>query len=220
MAGRGPTLIDQFLALAEGAGIALAGSVIAAPPGGRAAFAEFLDRRGLWVHADVIDGTYRGQPGVTAQELRGFVRTAGTRLDVHLMVDDPAAALAGLSGRIARVTVQVDGLDGNDVTSLVRSGRDQADEVWLATHAAEPAPWLLVTQAGADGLLVLLTPPGRPGHCADLDRLSLVRGASTERVPVGVDGGARPDNLNAIASAGARYVVAGRALLPAPGTLT
>jgi pentose-5-phosphate-3-epimerase len=212
-------MIDDFLARTTTAGVALAGSVIAVPPGRRTAFAELLDRHGLWVHADVIDGAYRGQPGVTVDELDGLVRTLGTRLDVHLMVDDPAAALAGLPGRVARVTVQIDGL-GDNVTSLVRSGRDLADEVWLATHAAEPDPALLITRADADGLLVLLTPPGRPGHRAELDRLSMVRRASTDRIPVGIDGGAHTDNLDAIITAGARYIVAGRALLPPPGIPT
>jgi pentose-5-phosphate-3-epimerase len=212
-------MIDDFLARTADAGVALAGSVIAVPSARRAAFAEFLDRHGLWVHADVIDGAYRGQPGVTADELAGFVQTVGTRLDVHLMVDDPAAALAGLPGRVARVTVQIDEL-GDNITSLVRSGRDLADEVWLAIHAAEPDPWLRVTRAGADGLLVMLTPPGRPRHRADLGRLSAVRGASTHRVLVGIDGGARTDNLDAIITAGARYIVAGRALLPSPGIRT
>lgn len=212
-------MIDDFLARTADAGVALAGSVIAVPSTRRAAFAEFLDRHGLWVHADVIDGAYRGQHGVTADELAGFVRTMGTRLDVHLMVDDPAAALAGLPGRVARVTVQIDRL-GDDVTSLVQSGRDLADEVWLATHAAEPNPTLLITRAEADGLLVLLTPPGRPGHHADLNRLSMVRKANTDRIPVGTDGGARTDNLDTIITAGARYIVAGRALLPSPGIRT
>lgn len=212
-------MIDDFLARTMAAGVALAGSVIAAPPRGRTAFAESLDRRGLWVHADVIEGAYRGQPGVTADELDGLVRTVGTRLDVHLMVDDPAAALAGLPGRVARVTVQIDEV-GDDVRSLVRSGRDLAEDVWLATYAAEPGCWHMVTRAGADGLLVMLTPPGRPGHRADLDRLGTVRRASTDGVPAGVDGGASTDNLDAIMTAGARYIVVGRALLPPPGTRT
>jgi pentose-5-phosphate-3-epimerase len=57
----------------------------------------------------------------------------------------------------------------------------------------------------------MLTPPGQPGHIADLDRLTTVR-MLAGLAPVGVDGGVTEASLPVVAAAGAAYAVAGRAL--------
>ncbi|MEN8707736.1 MAG: hypothetical protein ABF306_16500 [Nocardioides marinisabuli] len=190
--------------------LTLAGSVIAVPAADRLRHARSLTEQGHWVHADRIEGSYRGQAGVGLDEVHELAGLPDVRLDVHLMVDDLEADLAALpEWGIARVTLQCDGRD--DVVDLVRRSRRLAPEVWLAVHD-EPLALARLREADADGLLVMLTPPGRPGHLADLDRLRLVESARGRGWPAGVDGGVTDEGLERISAAGARYAVAGRAL--------
>ncbi|MGB3685722.1 MAG: hypothetical protein WA991_07870 [Ornithinimicrobium sp.] len=195
---------------AQALGVTLSGSVIAVPTGQRTDHARLLTAEGHWVHADRIEGSYRGQAGVSLPEIRGFANLPDIRLDVHLMVDDILSDLDKLPGHgIDRVTLQSDGRD--DLTELVSRAREHASEVWLALHTGS----IQVTdlrETGADGVLVMLTPPGQPGHQADLNQLSLVRVACHHDWPVGVDGGVTAANLDPINEAGAVYAVAGRSL--------
>jgi pentose-5-phosphate-3-epimerase len=203
-----PTLSAHAAAV----GVTLAGSVIAVPLVRRTDLARSLAAAGHWVHADRIEGSYRGQAGVSVEEVHDLAGIPGIRLDVHLMVDDPSAELPGLPGGISRISLQCDGL--GDLAELVCRSRTHADEVWLAVHhGAVDASRL--GQSGADGVLVLLTPPGQPGHRADLDRLSLVQATCAHGLPVGVDGGVTHANLAQISASGARYAVVGRAITPA-----
>lgn len=204
-------MIGTLSAHAAAVGVTLAGSVIAVPPVRRTDVARSLTATGHWVHADRIDGSYRGQAGVSAGEVRDLAAIPGVRLDLHLMVDDPTAELPGLSGRISRISLQCDGL--NDLADLVRLSRAHAEEVWLAVHRGT-ADASRLKHSGTDGVLVLLTPPGQPGHRADLDQLMLVRSACARGLPVGVDGGVTAANLDHISAAGARYAVVGRGMTP------
>ncbi|MGB5951491.1 MAG: hypothetical protein WBG57_03125 [Ornithinimicrobium sp.] len=197
-------------AYAQSLGMTLSGSVIAVPPEQRSDHAAQLTAEGHWVHADRIEGSYRGQTGVSLPEIREIANVPGIRLDVHLMVDDILSDLGKLPGHgIDRVTLQSDGRD--DLTELVSRARQRASEVWLALHTDSIQVTELRT-TGADGVLIMLTPPGQPGHQADLDQLSLVRAARMSGWPVGVDGGVTEANLDPIHEAGVRYAVAGRAL--------
>ena len=202
-------MIPTLSAHAAAVGVTLAGSVIAVPLVRRTDVARSLTATGHWVHADRIEGSYRGQAGVSVAEVHDLARIPGVRLDVHLMVDDPSAALPGLPGRISRISLQCDGLD--DLADLVCRSRAYAGQVWLAVHRGA-ADASRLEQSGADGVLVLLTPPGQPGHRADLDRLSLVQAAYARGLPVGVDGGVTRANLDHISAAGARYAVVGRGI--------
>lgn len=200
-----------LLTKASAADAGVAGSLVAVPPPDRAQLNALLRQDNLWVHLDRIDGAYAGQPGVSGPELHHLAE----RLDVHLMVDDPAAELNALPRRVARVHLQCDsrqpGLD-----RLVRHARRHATEVWLGVHAHDQdVDWPRVRDLEVDGVLVMLTPPGQPGHTADLNRLDAVRGARRHDVRVGVDGGVTIDNIDQVLADGARHIVIGRGLLEA-----
>lgn len=195
-------------ALAErvaAAGLTLAGSLLAVDPEGRAAAAGELWRRGAWAHADVIDGSYGQRASVTLDELRALAGLGGP-LDVHLMVDDVAGWLAALPAGLARVTIQADRVE--DLPAAVALARRTAAEVWLAV---DPASGTAAAPREADGTLVMLVPPALAGHAFDPERLAAVVLASALG-PSGVDGGVAAEHLSAIARAGARYAVVGRAL--------
>jgi pentose-5-phosphate-3-epimerase len=196
--------------------VTLAGSVIALPPDQRMDLAGSLTARGHWVHADRIEGSYRGQAGVSLEEIHELAHVPDIRLDVHLMVDDLPAELAALPTQgITRITLQADGRD--DLAGLVRLTRTYADNVWLAAHR-DTMDATHIRQGAPDGVLVMLTPPGQPGHQADLDRLALVQATCEHGLPAGVDGGVTEANLGPISQSGARYAVVGRALIHASAT--
>lgn len=206
-------MTQVLLAHAAALDLTLAGSVIAVPTADRLRHARSLTEQGHWVHADRIEGSFRGQAGVSLEEVQELVEIPGVRLDVHLMVDDREGDLDSLPARgLTRVTLHCDDRDDrHDIVELVRRGRHVAPEVWLAVHDG-PLALTRLRDSGADGLLVMLTPPGQPGHVADLDQLEVVTAASGGGLPAGVDGGVTDDGLGRISASGARYAVVGRAL--------
>lgn len=191
-------------------GITLAGSLLAAPVADRVAVARRLVRNGHWVHADVIEGSFRGQPGLTDDELRRLEPVADV-LDVHLMVDDPAAAIALLPVAPRRLTIQVRTLVRAE--QLLRQARTRAAQVWLAVEAVAEPDLEELRRLGPDGVLVMLTPPGAEGCAADLNRLLAVQDVRGAQFAVGVDGGVTARNLPLAAAAGVTYAVSGRHLL-------
>jgi pentose-5-phosphate-3-epimerase len=199
-------------------GLVLAGSLLAVPPSSRLAAAESLWRSGAWAHADVIDGPFGSRDSLGLIEIHALARRRASAVDVHLMVDDPAAWCAELPP-VGRVTVQVH--DGIDLGAAAASARRLGSELWWAVdseHATGAALELLLASLSAepglraDGVLVMLTPPGRSGFSLDPARLDDVRAACRFTEHVGVDGGVSEEFLDAIAEAGARYAVCGRSL--------
>lgn len=202
--------MTTLASLADELGVTLAGSLLAAAAGERTATARRLARDGHWVHADVIEGSFRGQAGLTRGELRQLEDVAD-RLDIHLMVDDPVRAIARLPVVPRRLTVQVSEL--GHAEHLVERARAVASEVWLAVERVTPSGLECLRRLGPDGVLVMLTPPGAEGHAADLNRLVAVRDLDGARLTCGVDGGVTGRNLPLAAAAGVSYAVSGRAFL-------
>lgn len=209
-------MIDARLpAMARAAGVTLAASVIAVPEQGRLRAVASLVADGYTVHVDVIGGAYRGQRGVQPAELATLSRLPSARLDVHLMVDDPLTVIGVLPQDLHRITVQPSA--DIDLGAVVHAAGRRADETWVATYgddgAGDDAALLArAAEAGAAGVLVMLTPPGQAGHRADLRRLAVVRQAVEYGLQSGVDGGVNVDTFPRVAASGISYAVAGRGL--------
>lgn len=196
--------------LARAREVQLSGSLLAGPVTDRARIARRLVQAGHWVHADVIEGSYRGQAGLNRRELAAL---QGVRdvLDVHLMVDDPVDSIAALPVRPKRLTLQVKDL--REAPLLVRLARQHAAQVWIAVEDVHDQDVPRIGELAADGVLTMLTPPGQGGFDADLERLASVRRVASASSTAGVDGGVTAANLAQITLAGATYAVSGRALL-------
>lgn len=199
---------------ARDAGVLLAGSLIAAPRARRRAVARELVGCGHWAHADVIGGSYRGQEGVALEDLGPLAEEAGPRLDVHLMVDDLAAAIGALPPGTGRVTIQCPSAGG--LAGHVARARRRAREVWASIDTRSAGQAEQALHSGADGIVVMLTPPGQPGHRADPSRLEDARARIPGRFPLGADGGVTLPLIARLRQAGVVYAVAGRALLAHP----
>lgn len=188
--------------------VLLSGSLLAVPIQERATAARYFAHHGHWVHADVIEGSFRGQPGLSLTELEQLAPVAQV-LDIHLMVDCPIATMRNLPVTPRRLTVQMRSLAG--AAEVMDLGRDIAGEFWIAIEGLRSRDLETLKELNPDGVLVMLTPPGSAGHEADLERLNTVRAVDTAHFSAGADGGITPANLHTAASAGVRYAVSGRA---------
>jgi ribulose-phosphate 3-epimerase len=175
-----------------------------------------------WVHFDVMDNHY--VPNLTigplvCEALRRHGVTAP--IDVHLMVEPvdrivPDFAKAGASvisfhpeaSRHVHRTVQ-----------LIKSHGCQAG---LVLNPATPLEVLDYVLDELDLVLLMSVNPGFGGQAfilSALDKLRAVRqriDASGRAVRLEIDGGVKPDNIGAIAAAGADTFVAGSAIFGQP----
>ena len=175
-----------------------------------------------WVHFDVMDNHY--VPNLTIgpmvlQSLRGYGITAP--IDVHLMVKpvdrivpDFAKAGASLISFHPEASEHVDRTLG-----LIRESGCQAG---LVFNPATPLDYLDYTLEQLDLVLIMSVNPGFGGQSflpLALDKLRAAReriDRSGRAIRLEVDGGVKPDNIAAIAAAGADTFVAGSAVFGQP----
>jgi ribulose-phosphate 3-epimerase len=175
-----------------------------------------------WVHFDVMDNHY--VPNLTigplvCEALRKHGVTAP--IDVHLMVEPvdriiPDFAKAGATdisfhpeaSRHVHRTIQ-----------LIKSHGCRAGLVLNPATPVDVLDWVLVD---LDMVLLMSVNPGFGGQSfipATLDKLQRVRGMidrSGRAIRLEIDGGVKPDNIGAIAAAGADTFVAGSAIFGHP----
>lgn len=180
--------------------------------------AEQLGQTSLWVHLDIMDGLFTPRLGAPVTEMLWLNSPGIGPVDIHLMVQDPNAWLPDvLALHPARVTVHVESCD--DAVSLSDRVRASNASPWLAINPNTDCKVLEQVLPHFDGVLVLLIPPGT-SNAADLSLRSRVAQLSS-MATVGVDGGVNSANAGDWISAGASYLVVGRALFPdieAPST--
>ncbi|MCM6761233.1 hypothetical protein NB037_02265 [Rathayibacter sp. ZW T2_19] len=209
-------LDEELIATIRNHDATLAGSLLAVPDSLREAAARELTARGLWVHADIIEGRFGDRPSVSTDTIAAIAAIPGVRLDVHLMVDNVLDWLLRLPGGLGRITIQDP--DGGLSALEIASAGALAEEVWTAVVPGERRP---TDRAQIDGLLVMLTPPGQAGHTLDHSALDVVAEYSAaQEHPVGVDGGVTADTATDALRAGATYLVSGRGLFSGDKRLT
>jgi pentose-5-phosphate-3-epimerase len=207
----------EMLSRGRASNVTLSGSLLGVPAARRHEAAKELWSNGAWVHADVLEGSYAHQPGVSLSEIEELHRLNAPTLDVHLMVDDPAEACRRLPSGLGRITVQI--AAGLSPAEIVAAARSRTESVWLAvdeTYDSEVLDELIAATRGLDvaGILVMLTPPGQPGKRAGLERIEEVRRLHRNcEHQLAVDGDVNAQNFDAVVAAGATYLVSGRALL-------
>ena len=175
-----------------------------------------------WIHVDVMDHHY--VPNLTVgpmvcEALKPHVGAA--MMDVHLMVEPVdalvqpfAAAGAGLISFHPEASRHVD-----RTLALIR---DCGCQTGLVFNPATPLVWLDHVLDKLDLVMLMSVNPGFGGQNfigATLPKLRQARALidayqarSGRRVRLEVDGGVKPDNIRAIAAAGADTFVAGSAV--------
>ncbi|MEO6264058.1 MAG: ribulose-phosphate 3-epimerase [Luteimonas sp.] len=175
-----------------------------------------------WVHFDVMDNHY--VPNLTIGPLVcAALRKHGVTapIDVHLMIDPvdrivPDFAKAGASGISFHPEAST---HVHRTIQLIKSHGCQAGLVLNPATPVDVLDWVL---DDLDLVLLMSVNPGFGGQSfipSTLDKLRRVRemiDRSGKPIRIEVDGGVKPDNIGAIAAAGADTFVAGSAIFGHP----
>ncbi|MDX6476949.1 MAG: ribulose-phosphate 3-epimerase [Gaiellaceae bacterium] len=168
-------------------------------------------------HFDVGDGHFV-EPitmgPIVLQSIAPIIHHYGGKIDVHLMVDNPAkhfAAIAEAGGDSVTFHLEAVG----DVPGTVRAAREQELQVGIAfnpgTSPGDIAPfaWL------ADLVLCMAIHPGYSGQPfldETFDRVAELRRLLPDEMLIQVDGGVNADNIRELRDRGATLFVAASAI--------
>jgi ribulose-phosphate 3-epimerase len=170
------------------------------------------------IHFDVMDNHY--VPNLTIGPLVcEALRKRGIKapIDVHLMaqpVDDLARAFAAAGASWISFHPEA----SRHVDRTIGLIRELGCSPGLVLNPATPVDWLDYTLPSLDFVLVMSVNPGFGGQAfipSSLGKLKLIRERITalgRPVRLEVDGGIKPDNIRAVAQAGADVFVAGSAI--------
>lgn len=175
-----------------------------------------------WVHFDVMDNHY--VPNLTigplvCEALRKHGISAP--IDVHLMVE-PVDALVPMFARAGASHISFHPEASRHVHRTVQLIRAEGCAPGLVLNPATPVNVLDEVLADLDYVLLMSVNPGFGGQAfipATQDKLRRVRGridACGKPIRLEIDGGVKPDNIAAIAAAGADTFVAGSAIFGQP----
>lgn len=209
----------RLAAWAETLKATIAASIYPLPPQDRVRGARAAHAAGHWVHADVILQQGPGRKvvniGVEVDQIKECLRQVpDMRLDVHLMVlpgtqcweqavDQVAADLAGAA--VSRWSGSPTVLAR--LTPHLQVGCEKWVELWPPRDGATAPP-------EATGVLAMLIEPGTKGM-ADPATIDILASLGKDTL-VGVDGGVTPTVASLALTAGASYLVVGRALFEEP----
>ncbi|NYZ62217.1 ribulose-phosphate 3-epimerase [Luteimonas deserti] len=175
-----------------------------------------------WVHFDVMDNHY--VPNLTIGPLVcEALRTHGVTapIDVHLMVE-PVDRLVPDFARAGATLISFHPEASRHVHRTIQLIRGEGCQAGLVLNPATPVDVLDYVLEDLDMVLLMSVNPGFGGQAfipSTLDKLRRVReriDASGRAVRLQVDGGVKPDNIGAIAAAGADTFVAGSAIFGQP----
>ncbi|GAB3307948.1 ribulose-phosphate 3-epimerase [Luteimonas notoginsengisoli] len=171
-----------------------------------------------WVHFDVMDNHY--VPNLTigplvCEALRKHGVTAP--IDVHLMVE-PVDRIIPDFARAGATDISFHPEASRHVHRTIQLIRAQGCRAGLVLNPATPLDVLDYVLEDLDMVLLMSVNPGFGGQSfidATLRKIEQVRAridASGKAIRLEVDGGVKPDNIAAIAKAGADTFVAGSAI--------
>jgi len=175
-----------------------------------------------WIHFDVMDNHYVPNLTFGPMVCEALKPHAGAAMmDVHLMVE-PVDALVPMFAQAGAGLISFHPEASRHVDRTLALIRDQGCLAGLVFNPATPLHWLDHVLDKLDLVMLMSVNPGFGGQRfidATLPKLAAVRrrldehAARTGRaIRLEVDGGVKPDNIGAIAAAGADTFVAGSAV--------
>ena len=175
-----------------------------------------------WVHFDVMDNHY--VPNLTigplvCEALRKHGVTAP--IDVHLMVE-PVDRLVPDFAKAGATMITFHPEASRHVHRTIQLIKSHGCRAGLVLNPATPVDVLDWVLDDLDYVLLMSVNPGFGGQsfiASTIDKLRVVRGMidrSGKHVRLEIDGGVKPDNIGAIAAAGADTFVAGSAIFGHP----
>ncbi len=179
------------------------------------------------IHIDVMDGHF--VPNITigpliVKALRPLA-SAATRLDVHLMIENPDRYIAAFAQAGADIiTVHVEA--ATHLHRVVQAIREQGVRPGVTLNPATPLSALEEILPDVDLALIMSVNPGFgsqsyiPGSTDKIRRLREMLDDLGSTADLEVDGGVKTYNVAEVAAAGANVIVAGSAIFGGPGTIT
>ena len=173
------------------------------------------------LHVDVMDGHFvpnltLGPPVV--ESIRRFTRS---RLDVHLMIEDPDRyAPVFIQAGADQISVHQEACRHLDRT--LRMIHEEGALAGVVINPATPVAMLSEVLEVADYVLIMSVNPGFGGQHFIPRALDKVRELDRERrdrrlqLPIEIDGGITLENLPEVIRAGCDWVVAGTSIFHAP----
>ena len=180
-----------------------------------------------WIHFDVMDNHY--VPNLTfgpmiCQAIKPHARTPDGQpvpMDVHLMVS-PVDALAAAFADAGADYISFHPDAVSHVHRSIQAIRSKGVKAGLVFNPAEPLDVLDWVIDDIDLILIMSVNPGFGGQSFIDSALRKIEDArkrilaSGKDIRLEIDGGVKPDNIAAIASAGADTFVAGSAIFGKP----
>lgn len=168
-----------------------------------------------YLHIDVMDGHFVPNIMLGTQLIKELKKSVSTRLDIHLMIDEPTKKLKWFD------------FGCGDIVSVHYESEKNLSEALCAIHSGGASAYLAINpQTGIDrvlpyidmldGVLIMTVQPGHCGQpmaCGMLDKIKKLRdlldshGANNIRIEV--DGCAGFDNAPKMRAAGADTFVVG-----------
>jgi ribulose-phosphate 3-epimerase len=171
-----------------------------------------------WIHFDVMDNHY--VPNLTIGPLVcSALRKHGIKapIDVHLMVD-PVDRLVPEFAEAGASWISFHPEASRHVDRTIQLIRAAGCRPGLVLNPASPLSWLDHTLGSVDLVLLMSVNPGFGGQkfiepvLGKLQQVQRLIDASGREVRLEIDGGVTPDNIGAIARAGADTFVSGSAI--------
>jgi ribulose-phosphate 3-epimerase len=190
---------------------------------------EVLNEKVTRLHVDVMDGHFVPNLSMGSHVVRclkPLVDEYGVKLDVHLMVTEPARHIEAFVEAGADVlSVQLE--THAHLERLTGRVRELGAEVGVAINPATPLTLLEEILSQVDQVLVLTVSPGFGGQrflAWTVDKIARLRRLLTDRgldhVSLEVDGGIHRDTIRSVVRAGADRAVVGSGVFEGPGTIT
>jgi ribulose-phosphate 3-epimerase len=189
---------------------------------------EVLEQQVTRLHVDVMDGHFVPNLSMgphVVESLRPLADEYGVKLDVHLMVTDPARHIESfVSAGASILTVQLE--THAHLERLTARVRELGAEVGVALAPATPLVALEEIVAQLDQVLILSVSPGFAGQkfiAWTVDKIVRLRRLLDQRglvqVRIEVDGGIHQQTMPAVVRAGADYAVVGSGVFGGPATI-
>ncbi len=174
-----------------------------------------------YIHIDVMDGHFVPNLTIGPLVVAAVRKVTDLPLDVHLMIEAPDRYIPDFARAGADIiTVHQEAVPHlHRTVQLIKSLGKKAG---VSLNPATPVSTLDVILDELDLVLLMTVNPGFGGQefiASGLDKIAALRREIDRRglsVELEVDGGVKPDNIAAVAAAGAEVFVAGSAVFNSP----